>query len=100
MAKKLFQKGNPGKPKGAKTKLSESFYADCLVLYEEMGIGGLRAFVNKCPRNKEIFYNWLAKWAEKQIKQSLEVAGEGGGPLQVHLTKTVTVIKPKDYAGE
>lgn len=85
-----FQKGNKanpkGRPKGAKSKASESFYEDCLALYAERGLDGLREFVNKCPRNKEIFYNWLAKWAEKQIKQGVEHVGENGGAIQHQVT--------------
>lgn len=80
---KKGQSGNPrGKPKGSKTILSEAFYNDCLTLYAEKGIAGLREFFNKCPRNKEIFYNWLAKWAEKHIKQGVEVGGKDGEPIQ------------------
>ena len=91
---KKGQSGNPkGRKKGAKTKASESFYADCLALYNEKGIDGLRAFVNKCPHNTEVFYGWMAKWAEKQIKQSLEVAGENGGPINAKLV--IEIVDPE-----
>jgi hypothetical protein len=95
MKYKKGQSGNlKGKPKGAKTKLSEAFYEDCLVLYSEMGLDGLRAFVNKCPRNKEIFFSWLSRWAEKQIKQATEISGPNGSPVHVKLEKVITTIDP------
>jgi len=87
-----FTKGKSGNPKGrkrgAKSKLSESFYQDCLTLYSEMSIDGLRAFINKCPRNKEIFFAWLAKWAEKQINQSVSGNVKMDGKLIVEFIDT------------
>lgn len=59
-----------------------------------MSIDGLRTFVNKCPRNKEIYFGWLAKWAEKQIKQSTELSGPDGAPVHVKLEKVITTIDP------
>jgi hypothetical protein len=102
---KKGQSGNPkGRKKGAKSVLSESFYELGLRYLDDPdgfgGYEGFKAFFNKCPRNKEIFVSMMAKWAEKQIKQSLEVGGENGGPIAVTLTKTVTTVKPQDYAGE
>ena len=82
------ESGNPaGRPLGAKSKLSESFYEDCLALYLEEGIEGVRTWIKKAPRNREIFYNWLAKWAEKQIKQEIEHQGSEFKPLQIIITK-------------
>lgn len=104
MIGKPFKKGQSGNPKGrtrgAKSKLSEAFYEDCLVLYSEMGLTGLRAFVDKCPRNKEIFFSWMAKWAEKQIKQSTELSGPNGEPVRVRLEKVITTIDPNGSSGE
>lgn len=103
-----FTKGNKanlaGRPKGAKSKISESFYEMALRYLDDPdgfnSYEGFRDFFNKCSRNKELFVSMMGKWAEKQIKQSLEVGGENGGPIAVTLTKTVTTVKPKDYAGE
>ncbi|MFA5153143.1 MAG: hypothetical protein WC554_11330 [Clostridia bacterium] len=94
-----YQKGHApsgGRPKGAKSVLSEAFYNDCLSLYAERGLGGLREFVNKCPRNREIFYGWLAKWAEKQIKQAVELgnASDAAGKRQSLLIEVRHVHKP------
>ena len=33
-------------------------------------------------------------------KVTQPVSGENGGPIAITLTKTVTTVKPKDYAGE
>jgi hypothetical protein len=54
---------------------------------------GLRAFVKKCPRNMEIFYTWLARWAEKSIKQSLDVGNvvDASGVAQALLIKVIHV---------
>ena len=45
---------------------------------------------------------WLKNRRPNEWKDRKDVAvgGEGGGPIAIALTKTVTTIKPKDYAGE
>jgi hypothetical protein len=53
-----------------------------------MSIDGLRTFINKCPRNKEIFFAWLAKWAEKQINQSISGDVKMDGKLIVEFIDT------------
>ena len=62
-----FQKGNKvskGRPRGAKSKLSESFYQDCLAAYNDERIGGLEGlikWIEVSQRNKAVFYGWLSK---------------------------------------
>jgi hypothetical protein len=90
-----FKKGNKlgGRPKGAKSKLSESFYADCLAAYNDPRIGGLESlikFIAKTDRNRMIFYNWLAK----TIPSNVAVTGEDGkGPVAVNVKVTFVDTK-------
>ena len=62
-----FQKGNKvskGRPRGAKSKLSESFYQDCLAAYNDEridGLEGLIKWIEVSQRNKAVFYGWLSK---------------------------------------
>ena len=42
--------------------------------------------MDKCARNKEIFLSWLAKWAEKQIKQEVDHSGKVDGDVNVKVT--------------
>lgn len=97
---KKGQSGNPkGRKKGAKSKLSESFYQDCLAAYNDPRVGGLEGLVRwiiESKRNRMAFYAWMAK----TIPANLQLGDESGGPIAITLTKTVTVIKPKDYASE
>jgi hypothetical protein len=94
-----FKKGHApsgGRPKGAKSVLTETFYELCQKYFNDPdgfgGYEGLRAFFNKCPRNKEIFVAMMGKWAEKQIKQSVEVGGENGGPINAKLI--IEIVDP------
>ena len=91
---KKGQIGNPaGRPKGAKHKLSESFYADCLAAYNDERVGGLEAlitFINASSRNRMVFYNWLAK----TIPSNVAVTGEDGkGPVAVNVKVTFVDTK-------
>lgn len=62
-----FKKGNKaskGRPKGAKSKLSDSFYQDCLAAYNDPrvgGLGGLIEWISASQHNRITFYGWLAK---------------------------------------
>jgi len=94
MAKKLWKPGqsaNPaGRPKGAKAKTAEAFYADCLRLYGDPdgfnGYEGMRAYIKGNPRRKEQFVAILAKWAEKQIKQEVDLSGQVDHAVNVKVT--------------
>ncbi len=64
-----FQKGNQvskgkGRPRGAKSKLSESFYQDCLAAYNDPRVGGLEGLIKwliSNQHNRTTFYGWLSK---------------------------------------
>lgn len=70
MAKHKFEKGNPGKPKGAKSVISESFWRDWLKVYNELGGAELlKAFAESSNRNREVFLNWGAKTIPTNIEE-------------------------------
>lgn len=64
-----FQKGNKvskgkGRPQGAKSKLSESFYKDCLAAYNDERVGGLQGLIDwiaSNQHNRMTFYGWMSK---------------------------------------
>ena len=92
MAFKKGQSGNPkGKPKGAKSKVSESFWLDWLKVYNELGNADLiKEFAQSSKRNMEIFLNWGAK----TIPSNMAVTGgDGKGPVDVKVRITVVDTK-------
>jgi hypothetical protein len=62
-----FKKGNKaskGRPRGAKSKLCESFYQDCLAAYNDPKIGGLKGLIEwiaASQHNRITFYGWLSR---------------------------------------
>ena len=71
--------GNPaGRPKGSRSKLSESFLRDVCAEWEEKGIEALRTVRETDPST---FIRVIASLVPK------EVTGEGGGPLKLVLIK-------------
>lgn len=93
MARHKFEKGNPGKPKGAKSKLSESFYQDCLAAYNDPRVGGLEGLINFIAansRNRMTFYAWLSKTIPNNVAMT---GGDGKGPVEVHVKVTVVDTK-------
>ena len=63
-----FTKGKSGNPKGrkqgAKSRLSESFYQDCLAAYNDPRVGGLKGLIEwiaSSQHNRITFYGWLSK---------------------------------------
>ena len=96
-----FKKGHApqgGRPKGAKSKLTETFCDLCRrYFHDPQGFGGyegLREFFNKNTRSKEMFVAMMGKWTEKGIKQSVELGGTNGEPIPVKLIKVVTKTDP------
>lgn len=68
-----FQKGHPpsgGRPRGAKSKVSESFWLDWLEVYNRLGNADLLLeFAHSSKRNMEIFLNWGAKTIPTNVEQ-------------------------------
>lgn len=61
MRKGQFQPGNPGKPKGAKAKVTTSMRQAWLDAFE--GVGGVPALIEwgKEPKNRTAFYSLASK---------------------------------------
>jgi hypothetical protein len=69
-----FKKGNKlstGRPKGAKSKVSESFWLDWLEVYNKLGnVKVLEEFALSSKRNMEIFLAWGAKTIPTNVQES------------------------------
>jgi hypothetical protein len=90
-----FKKGNranpKGRPLGAKSKVSETFYDYAIRALNDERLGGYEGFVKwitERARHKEIYFSWLAKWAEKQIKEEKVVDITGEHKLIIEIVKT------------
>lgn len=72
MAKKLFEKGNPGKPKGAINKVTISFKEALESAFEYLKDDpkhGLIAFAKEHPKD---FYNIMSKLLPLQLNAKVE----------------------------
>lgn len=86
-----FEKGNPGRPKGAKNKftcLKDSFIA----AFEQLG--GTAGLAEWARENQAQFYQMLSK----MLPNKQEISGEGGGPVQS--TITIRFVSPRQGAIE
>lgn len=88
---KKGQSGNPkGRGKGAKSKLSESFWLDWLEVYNRLGgVEAMEKWAKESKRNLIVFFNWGAKTipSNVDVKQSGEVKHEGKLTIEVIQTK-------------
>lgn len=66
---KMFQPGNPGRPKGSKNKLSEDFFRDLYATWEESGISALKATAQTEPVK---FVQIVAGLMPKEFKAEIE----------------------------
>jgi hypothetical protein len=93
MKYKKGQSGNPkGKPKGAKSKICESFYQDWLIAYSDPRIGGVDGMIKfalASAHNMAIFLGWGAKTMPSNI--NLGNAPGADGKVNALLVKVVHV---------
>lgn len=87
---KKGQSGNPkGKPKGARTKISESFWQDWLSVYNEIGgAETLKDFALACKRNMETFLGWGAKTIPTNVQANLSGKVDGDHKLVIEVVQT------------
>lgn len=69
-----FKPGNPGRPKGARNKLSEDFFKAMAKAFEERGELALAEMISEKPAD---FIKTIAGL------QSKELTGEGGGAIGI-----------------
>jgi hypothetical protein len=88
---------NPrGRRKGSVNKFT-TLKAAFLNVFERMGgEDALLAWAKSSNHNTAAFYQWITK----MLPADVNLSGENGGPIAIKLVKTVTTVKPKDYAGE
>ena len=95
-----FKKGHApigGRPRGAKSKICESFYQDWLVAYSDPRIGrseGLIKFALASAHNMAIFLSWGAKTMPSSVNLG-NVSGEDGKGQAL----IIRVIHTKDGDG-
>ena len=95
-----FQKGNKeakGRPRGAKSKLSESFYQDCLAAYNDPCVGGLKGLIEwimSSQRNRATFYGWLARTMPSNLQLGNTPDADGNLPALL-----IKVVHTKDDNG-
>ena len=88
-----FKKGHApigGRPKGAKSKICESFYQDWLVAYSDPRIGrseGLIKFALASAHNMAIFLSWGARTMPSSV--NLGNASDADGKTQALLIKVI-----------
>lgn len=68
-----FQKGNPGRPKGAKNLVTKSVKANIVSVFE--GMGGIAAMLTWATAHPELFYAIYARLIPH------EATDDGGAPL-------------------
>lgn len=69
MVGRPFQKGNPGRPKGSKNKLSEDVVRDICTVWEESGIEALRTLAAEDPGK---FVDAAIKLLPKDVNHTIQ----------------------------
>jgi hypothetical protein len=83
-------KANPkGRPKGAKSKISESFWRDWLEVYNKLGNSGLlEEFALSSKHNMAIFLNWGAKTIPTNVQANISGQVDGNQKLVIEIVQT------------
>ncbi len=80
MPKKLFQPGNPGRPKGSKNKLPQTAKENIVAVFE--GMGGVDAMIEWAKKQPGHFYQIYSKVLPLQVE-----GGDDGKGLIVQIIK-------------
>ncbi len=83
-----FQRGNPGKPRGAKNKINAAFRLSVLKTYH--AIGGDLAFAEWAQLNQGDFYRIAARLIPQELAVTSDVA-----PLVIDLVSAVDVQRAR-----
>lgn len=68
-----FEKGNPGRPEGAKNKVSRDLVKGVLGVFENLGgWDEMEKWANASRRNKEVFYGWVMKMLPANINMDVD----------------------------
>ena len=71
-----FLRGNPGKPKGAKSRFTNLKNAFLEVFENIGGTKGLEDWVEDRPSNKRLFYGWITKMLPSSVTGGQDEEGE------------------------
>lgn len=77
-----FTKGNSGRPKGSKNKLTTNIRELVMTALNDERIGGEEGFIkwiDSSKRNKELFYSWLMK----MLPTNLDVSSSEGFKITI-----------------
>ena len=86
-----FKRGNPGRPKGAKDKVSRNIKEAYEYVFEKRdGAKGFLKWVNANKRNTELFYQWYSKMLPSNI------SGDIDANVTVKIIKTITDKRPEE----
>jgi len=71
-----FLRGNPGKPKGAKSRFTNLKNAFLEVFENIGGTKGLEDWVEDTKHNKTLFYGWITKMLPSSVTGGQDEEGE------------------------
>lgn len=84
-----FQKGNPGRPKGSRNKLSEAFFKALEEDFAQNGVSVIATMRSESPKD---YAKMIASL------QSKELTGEDGAPIELLSRIERVIVEPKGSA--
>jgi len=84
-----FKKGNPGKPKGAKNRISRTVRENIEETFQKLGgVEGLVKWANKSNSNREKVYSWYFSMLPKNVDANV------AGDLTLTIKRIITDKRP------